>query len=232
MADLSRLDILVRTQYLSQYIADFGYTIATRMYGGRYCEEDFKKLSLLIMYADVLICNLPSEGTLGHGQIEVVDFTSSLTTLAVGGVSITGSTVSGATNAIFASNIADEINNYTSEPNYTAVANGVYVDIYGPTDGVITLNTTPSPILSVTSNVLGSVAEGTIADVCLDNDELEGIFSHISSLTGLCFVPAGSNYIETPDYVRVYDTLVTSAGDTVVNNAGEIIAAGSTVTGG
>ena len=228
--NLSYQDILVRVQYLAQYIADFGYIISTRMAGGKWVQEDFNKLSLLIIYADTLVCNLPTPETIAVGQILInsVTGTGTINSITVGGVDILGQAISGGTPSILADNIVTEINNYISLPDYTAVSNGDYIFIYGAqgtgssADGSIAVNVT-SCNTTVTSDVIGGVDAGTIEGGCLTNDELGGIFTHVSTLTGYCFQPAGSHYISDECPELPIDTLVDDSGGPIVTVTGEVV---------
>lgn len=235
MPDLSYIDIKTRTQYLSQYIADYGYAISTGIYGGKYCEKDFRKLSLLTIYADILICNLPKPEVIAIGQIEVDNFvigsTKTLTSITINGVEIMGGVAGGGSSVLLAEDIAENINDHSSSTDYIATSDGNFVTIYGAVGTgssangtIVIVNGTGSA--TVISEVVGGEDEGSLDDVCLTNDELEGIFTHISELTGLCYVPAGSNYIDEPIESRVLDTLTTDTGDIIVTSDGTAISGG------
>ena len=228
---MNRNDILYRSQYSANAMANLADGIATDIKNGDICQSKIKDFVILDMIMGTLICNIPRKEKLAIGQIEISNalINAQIATIKVNSVTINSGTINyGGSLPMFLQDIVDNINIAFSIPNYSAevVPNTNLINIIAdegsgdsPNGFVITLNSTLITY-SVISNMSGGINGQAISLMCLDEDKISGLFEYFSKNTGLCFNPINKMYNVPTVPTTTFVTIVTNLSDTIVTEQG------------
>lgn len=142
------------------FIANQGFKLAEKAKYGELCDECVRCLAILEHKLDILKCYIyPINGTItiGGGSATYWD-------IFIDGILIASASFAGATTAIKAQNLANAINSYVSDPDWTATVTGNTVTIYPK-----------EPIKG--SHVITYIAYGGPVDPVIVNPKYDGCFT-------------------------------------------------------
>lgn len=200
------------------YLTEYADYIVDNLRNGDLCIADIRRHILLDSYLRTLICNVPRDEVRSQGQIRLDSANPGATVLVSINVTVaaTGPAVPyPGSIPQWAEDVATAINNFVSTPDYfaTVIPGTGYVNIYampgqGDTPNGFVVGLTFGGTGVATGTVVYNMQDGEdaqdIDDMCLTEDEFDDIFKHISSLTGLCWVPFDGTYYQP--YVAVAGT--------------------------
>lgn len=197
---MKQLDNTVRVQLLNCCIADLGEEISDRLFLGISQDCQQTTLQLMIAFRDALACYKPNNGeTLATGTVTLTGGSSGTIVVKVNSLVINVAVTYATSLSNTASLLATAINNYLSNPNYTATANGAVVTISAaeesgdaPNDFVVSTTLTGT-LTATTTNMTGGVDADTDLN-CLTQDEVDSMWDYVSKKCNLCFAPYDTVY--------------------------------------
>lgn len=223
MADLTRNDIIVRTQKAACCASGKANTIAGKLFNGQPVSEcEIRQLKLLTAYIDMLKCYQPPIAeTLATGSFRIAGTAGSIT-IYINAVDVTDGAVAFNTDlTTTATDIATAITDFDSTPNYTATSSGSVVTVTATAGSGATCNgyeieSSASDDMTIGNvvNMSGGVTEVTDSDNCFTAAQADNVFNHISELCCMKFAPNDATYID-PRVETDLPELTTDTGETI-----------------
>ena len=221
MATLLRNDVLIRLRKTMDRASGLTETISNKYANGIIpCQEDIKKMELLIAYIEILSCyEPPISEILATGTFTLTGTTGSVR-VHINGVPITDAAESFSSNLnTTATALAASITADTSSPNYTATSSSAVVTVIAATGSgdkvnrfrITTSNTGDMDIGTIT-HMNGGVLAREDDDNCMTEAVVLEVFSHISELLNLKFAPPATTYINPNDRFEQTEELTLITG--------------------
>lgn len=224
MALLTRNDVVIRTRKMLCCVSRMASDLSRKYANGIMpCDEEIKKVELMIAYIEVLKCYEPPIAEVLARGTATLSGTNGTILMLVNNVPITENPVAFATDlATTAAAIETAADAFTSVPDYTVAVNGSVLTITATAgsgavaNGYAIAAITTGNLAVTTTAFTGGVTGRVDGDNCFTSVRAQNIFSQVEELSDIAFAPNGITYINPSLELMVTQDLLANTGDPIL----------------
>jgi len=221
-------DLLVRTAVAACAIACKASSIAKKTRYGSATHCDQVGLQLVVEQLNCIRHKFELYALPASSKVTILadGGTNTASTILINGVIISSPVLFTTDTATTARLVADAINSITSTPDYTATVNNSTITITAVTKGDssngFAVTIVGGDFTAIRPHLTGGQDGVDEDDAIITEEELEAVFSNISTYTGCCYAPLGYGY-ESPVEVIERLELILNSGNNIELNSGDIL---------